>query len=135
LINVARRSKGDSEDAIAARRQELIRAWRIFPDGPFEATMRAATADDLTWLVDRIDEQFKSTPLHVKDPRQLEEAIKNLSHCRSVVAQILGHKHTLERQRDRRTTLWRANAAIFTSVGSLIVAIIALVWTLTRSGK
>jgi len=69
---------------IDARRQKLIQAWRLFPDGNFEKTIETADADDLAWLVERIDEQLKETPLWLKDPVPLAGSMADLRHRRIV---------------------------------------------------
>jgi len=112
---------------IDARRQKLIQAWRLFPDGNFEKTIETADADDLAWLVERIDEQLKETPLWLKDPVPLAESMANLRHCRIVVSQILGHKRTLDNTAILARTEFRANVALVVSGLGLLVAIAALV--------
>ena len=116
---------------INARRQTLIQAWRLFPDGNFEKTIEAADADDLAWLVERIDEQLKETPLWLKDPVPLAESMANLRHCRIVVSQMLGHKRTLDNTAILARTESRANVALVVSGLGLLVAIAALVLGLT----
>jgi hypothetical protein len=116
---------------IDARRQKLIQAWRLFPDGNFEKTIEAADADDLAWLVERIDEQLKETPLWLKDPVPLAESMANLRHCRIVVSQMLGHKRTLDNTHILARTEFRANVALVVSDLGLLVAIAALVLGLT----
>ena len=111
---------------IHTRRQKLIQAWRVFPDGDFEKTIEAAEADDLAWLEERIDEQLKETPLWLKDPVPLAESMANLRHCRIVVSQMLGHKRMLDNRAILARIEFRANVALVVSGLGLLVAIAAL---------
>ena len=131
LSNIIPHMPAQALQDINARRQKLIQVWRLFPDGNFEKTIEAADADDLAWLVERIDEQLKETPLWLKDPVPLADSMANLRHCRIVVSQMLGHKRTLDNTAILARTEFRANVALVVSGLGLLVAIAALVLGLT----
>ena len=120
----------ESLQTIDARRHDLIRAWRVFPDGDFQKTINAAETDDLAWLIERIDEQLVSTPQYVKDPALLEQSMKSHRHGRSVVASTLGNKRTIDSKSASARIELRANVALVMSGLGVLLAIAALIVSL-----
>ena len=120
---------------ISERRQELIRAWRGDSLGD---VVEGVDADDLEWLLERIDAQIQGT----RRPTSLETAfrigknpiekdpVEKLRHQRIFVAGVLGNMRTLEKQTRERAAIYRANwsmgisgAAVLIALGALLVSL------------
>ena len=113
---------GETFDEITKRRQGFIRAWRANNLG---SVVDDADADDMEWLLERIDTQIRETPPQTSrgiafgaDKGNMER----LRHQRIFIAGVLGNKRTLEK-RSMDTAATRANLSIFISGAAVLIAL------------
>jgi thiamine pyrophosphate-dependent acetolactate synthase large subunit-like protein len=112
----------ETYEAIRARRHELIRASRTELDEHMGKLVEAASADDLEWLLERLETQLKETPHHVKEADVLEKIQTKTRTQVIFVRGVLGNKRAVETAIQDRLTRRRANVAMFLSIASAVIA-------------
>ena len=116
----------------SARRQGLIRAARDGNDSEFGTAIKQADADDLAWLLERLNAQIDETPHWVEDPKQLNEILAKLRKQRIAVAGAMGNKATAERLIERRSKeIWEQSkfwVAVVLALGGWVVAAVIAIY-------
>ncbi len=113
----------ETYEEISKRRQELIRVVRGDNNKAFGEAVDQADADDLDWLLERLDAQLGETPHWVEDEEQLKEMMARYRHQRIVVAGVLGNKKTVEKMTKDRVALFRANFGLCLSVAAILISL------------
>ncbi len=116
----------ETDEEISGRRQNLVRAARVHPNPKFVPLLEKSNADDLEWLLGRLNTQIAETPQWVDDPVSLRAILARLRAKRTAVADALGNRRPAEKltylHKMRRSTY--AGKAI--SIIGVLIAFFAL---------
>jgi hypothetical protein len=103
---------------ISERRQNLIRAWHGNSLGD---AVEDADADDLEWLLERIDAAIRESPHHVS-PDMAKDSMERLRRDRIFIAGELGIKRTLEKQSIDAVATTHTNWRTFSMIIAAVIA-------------
>ncbi len=113
-------------DHLTDRRQNLIRAARVYPNPDFRPLLETSNADDLEWFLEQIDAQIRETPNWVDDRASLREILARLRAKRTAVAGALANRRTAEKLTDPRTARRRVNIKMILLGAGILIAFFAL---------
>lgn len=115
-----------SEEKIRERRQNLIRAADAHPNPDIGPLLEKSNADDLDWLLLRLNAQIAETPRPVDDP---EESAR-LRATRNAVGDAFANRRKAEkltrRQEMRRRPYWIKAGVLFTFLALLVAIVVAI---------
>jgi hypothetical protein len=116
----------ETYEQVEARRREMIKPLRGNDMKALGMICETASASDLEWLLQAIENQLDETPNWVEDKERLAAILAKTRHQRIVVMGALHNRRTLDARQLRKEEQWKSYSAVVISVLALIVSIIAL---------
>ncbi len=122
----------ETAEEMSDRRQNLIRAARVRPNPDFRPLLETSNADDLEWLLEKIDAQIVETPQWVDDRASLKQILARLRAKRAKVADAFGNRRTAEKLTDPQAVRRRVNIKMILLGAAILIAFIALLVAIFR---
>ena len=114
----------ESYEDMSERRAEYIRCLR---DNELSFILDTANADDLDWIIERIDAQLGETPNHVSDSKELSKIMSRLRHQRIALCGVMGNLRSIENREIEQRANRRSNFALILSGIAVLVAMLSLI--------
>ena len=117
-----------SEEKIRERRQNLIRAADALPTPEFEPLLEKSNADDLEWLLERLNAQIAEANRRVDGPEESIETRARRRANRNAAGEALRKRRITDLQEMRR----RGRLILKVAIATLVVAVIGTVATIIQ---
>ena len=117
-----------SEEKIRERRQNLIRAADALPTPEFEPLLEKSNADDLEWLLERLNAQIAEANRRVDGPEESIETRARRRANRNAAGEALRKRRITDLQEMRR----RERLILKVAIATLVVAVIGTVATIIQ---
>ena len=117
-----------SEEKIRERRQNLIRAADAHPNPEFEPLLEKSNADDLDWLLLRLNAQIAEANRRVDGPEESSETRARRRANRNAAGEALRKRRITDLQEMRR----RGRLILKVAIATLVVAVIGTVATIIQ---
>ena len=117
-----------SEEKIRERRQNLIRAADARPTPEFEPLLEKSNADDLEWLLERLNAQIAEANRRVDGPEESIETRARRRANRNAAGEALRKRRITDLQEMRR----RGRLILKVAIATLVVAVIGTVATIIQ---